>query len=44
VLESLLHMHHNRALGVDRDGEAICRHLARQAALAWQVKQKARSL
>ncbi|MDT0445710.1 lantibiotic dehydratase [Streptomyces johnsoniae] len=35
VLESLLHMHHNRARGIDRDGEAVCRRLARQAALAW---------
>ncbi|MFD8340210.1 lantibiotic dehydratase [Streptomyces solisilvae] len=35
VLEALLHMHHNRARGIDRDGEAVCRRLARQAALAW---------
>jgi lantibiotic biosynthesis protein len=35
VLESLLHMHHNRALGIDREGEATCRRLARQAAVAW---------
>lgn len=35
VLESLLHMHHNRAIGVDRDREATCRRLARHAALAW---------
>ncbi|MET8624667.1 lantibiotic dehydratase [Kitasatospora sp. NPDC004669] len=34
VLESLLHMHHNRAIGLDPDGEKICRHLARQAARA----------
>jgi lantibiotic biosynthesis protein len=34
VLESLLHIHHNRYLGIDRDGEATCRRLARQAALA----------
>ncbi|MGH3121884.1 MAG: lantibiotic dehydratase, partial [Streptosporangiaceae bacterium] len=34
VLESLLHIHHNRHLGIDRDGEAACRRLARQAALA----------
>jgi thiopeptide-type bacteriocin biosynthesis protein len=34
ILESLLHIHHNRYLGIDRDGEATCRRLARQAALA----------
>ncbi|MEV0498689.1 lantibiotic dehydratase [Streptomyces spectabilis] len=31
VLESLLHMHHNRLLGPDREAEAVCRHAARQA-------------
>jgi thiopeptide-type bacteriocin biosynthesis protein len=34
VLESLLHIHHNRYRGIDRDGEGACRRLARQAALA----------
>jgi lantibiotic biosynthesis protein len=33
ILESLLHIHHNRYGGIDRDGEGACR-LARQAALA----------
>jgi len=37
VLESLLHMHHNRYRGIDRDGEGACRRLARQAALAWRA-------
>ncbi|MFD8787293.1 lantibiotic dehydratase [Kitasatospora sp. NPDC059599] len=37
VLESLLHMHHNRAAGLDPEGEKICRHLARQAARARQA-------
>ncbi|WP_351230059.1 lantibiotic dehydratase [Streptomyces sp. NPDC002133] len=37
ILESLLHMHHNRALGLDRPGEKVCRHFARQAARAWQA-------
>ena len=37
VLESLLHMHHNRVIGLDRAGEAVCRRLARQAALTWQA-------
>ncbi|WP_406438957.1 lantibiotic dehydratase [Streptomyces sp. NBC_01613] len=31
VLDSLLHMHHNRFIGPDRDSEAACRHAARQA-------------
>jgi thiopeptide-type bacteriocin biosynthesis protein len=35
VLESLLHMHHNRALGIDRPNEAACQRIARQVALAW---------
>ncbi|MFF0106105.1 lantibiotic dehydratase [Streptomyces hirsutus] len=35
VLESLLHMHHNRLRGPDREDEAICRRLARQSAVAW---------
>ncbi|MEU4803078.1 thiopeptide-type bacteriocin biosynthesis protein [Actinosynnema sp. NPDC023587] len=39
VLHSLLHMHHNRALGVNRDREAICLRLARQAAAVWRTTQ-----
>ncbi|MFF7309577.1 thiopeptide-type bacteriocin biosynthesis protein [Streptomyces sp. NPDC008137] len=35
VLESLLHMHHNRLRGLDREDERICRRLARQSAAAW---------
>ncbi|MEW2425735.1 lantibiotic dehydratase [Streptomyces nigra] len=31
VLVSLLHMHHNRMVGPDRDSEAAARHAARQA-------------
>ncbi|WP_034088887.1 lantibiotic dehydratase [Streptacidiphilus albus] len=42
VLESLLHMHHNRALGLDRDSEWTCRRLARQAARAHQAQQDQR--
>jgi thiopeptide-type bacteriocin biosynthesis protein len=34
ILESLLHIHHNRYRGIDRDSERTCRRLARQAALA----------
>lgn len=41
VLESLLHMHRNRAAGIDRDGENTCRRLARHAALAWQAQHQA---
>jgi thiopeptide-type bacteriocin biosynthesis protein len=36
VLESLLHMHHNRLIGIDRDSERICRRLARQVAVTWR--------
>ncbi|MFH8987129.1 lantibiotic dehydratase [Streptomyces sp. NPDC017940] len=39
VLESLLHMHHNRALGIDRDRERACRRMARQAALTARALQ-----
>ncbi|MCU1685197.1 MAG: Lanthionine biosynthesis protein LanB [Amycolatopsis sp.] len=33
IVESLLHMHHNRAVGPDRDSEHLARRIARQAAL-----------
>ncbi|XUL89041.1 lantibiotic dehydratase [Streptomyces galilaeus] len=38
VLPSLLHMHHNRAVGIDPDSEATCRRLARTAALSWNAR------
>ncbi|WP_308407619.1 lantibiotic dehydratase C-terminal domain-containing protein [Streptomyces olivochromogenes] len=38
VLPSLLHMHHNRAVGIDPDAEAACRRLARAAALSWTAR------
>ncbi|WP_324787041.1 lantibiotic dehydratase [Streptomyces sp. H51] len=38
VLPSLLHMHHNRAAGIDQDTEATCRRLARAAALSWTAR------
>ncbi|MFF4693437.1 lantibiotic dehydratase [Streptomyces sp. NPDC001307] len=38
VLPSLLHMHHNRAVGIDPDAEAVCRRLARTAALSWTLR------
>ena len=37
VLRSLLHMHHNRAFGADREREARCLRLARQAAATWRA-------
>lgn len=37
ALHALLHMHHNRALGVDREREAVCLRLARQAAATWRA-------
>ncbi|MFF4362809.1 lantibiotic dehydratase [Streptomyces sp. NPDC001604] len=39
VLESLLHMHHNRLIGPDRDSEAACRHAARQASRTVWVRE-----
>jgi thiopeptide-type bacteriocin biosynthesis protein len=36
VLESLLHMHHNRAIGIDTGSEHTSRRLARQAMLGWR--------
>ncbi|MFC9429814.1 lantibiotic dehydratase C-terminal domain-containing protein [Streptomyces sp. NPDC056987] len=38
VLPSLLHMHHNRAAGIDTDAEATCRRMARAAALSWTAQ------
>ena len=37
VVASVLHMHHNRAIGIDPDSELRCRRLARQTAHRWQV-------
>ncbi|MGA4842132.1 lantibiotic dehydratase [Streptomyces sp. G45] len=39
VLESLLHMHHNRLMGPDREAEAACRHAARQASRSLLARQ-----
>ncbi|QEU92892.1 lantibiotic dehydratase [Streptomyces kanamyceticus] len=39
VLESLLHMHHNRALGIDRERERACRRMTRHAALALRAAE-----
>ncbi|MGH3546495.1 MAG: lantibiotic dehydratase [Mycobacteriales bacterium] len=35
VLESLLHLHHIRAIGIDRGSERTCRRIARTVALSW---------
>ncbi|MDQ3577084.1 MAG: lantibiotic dehydratase [Actinomycetota bacterium] len=43
VLESLLHMHHNRLIGIDPDSERTCRRLARQAALTWRHRPGGRA-
>ncbi|GAA1985856.1 hypothetical protein GCM10009738_76920 [Kitasatospora viridis] len=40
VVESLLHMHHNRLVGLDLDAEAAARRLARQLARAQQEGQR----
>ncbi|GAA1311749.1 lantibiotic dehydratase [Saccharothrix xinjiangensis] len=42
VLESLLHMHHNRALGIDVESERACRRLARQAAFTRRARPRGR--
>jgi thiopeptide-type bacteriocin biosynthesis protein len=38
LLASLLHAHHVRAVGTDREDERTCLHLARSAALAWSAQ------
>ncbi|MGH3949048.1 MAG: lantibiotic dehydratase [Pseudonocardiaceae bacterium] len=38
VLESLLHLHHIRAIGIDRSSERTCRRAARTAALSSQAR------
>lgn len=35
-LHSLLHMHHNRLVGVDRESEAACLRMARHGMAAWR--------
>ncbi|MFF2073409.1 lantibiotic dehydratase [Kitasatospora sp. NPDC058162] len=40
VLLSLLHLHHVRAQGIDRDAERLCHRLARAAALAYTAKAR----
>jgi thiopeptide-type bacteriocin biosynthesis protein len=38
VLPDLLHLHHVRMAGADRDAERVCIHLARAAALSWTAR------
>lgn len=40
VLASLLHLHHARMLGINRDSERICLRLARAAALGWMARNE----
>ncbi|MGW6936858.1 lantibiotic dehydratase [Lentzea sp. NPDC054927] len=40
VLESLLHMHHNRVAGIDRDAENALRRIARHVACALHARQR----
>ncbi|MFD3511950.1 lantibiotic dehydratase [Streptomyces sp. NPDC058657] len=40
VLDSLMHAHHIRAVGIDKDDERTCMRLARAAALAWKAKKR----
>ena len=40
VLESLLHMHHNRVAGIDRDAENALRRIARHVASAWHARNR----
>ncbi|WP_353942811.1 lantibiotic dehydratase [Streptomyces sp. HUAS MG91] len=41
VLESLLHMHHNRLMGPDRGSEAVSRHAARQTCRSLVMRRSA---
>lgn len=43
ALESLMHMHHKRAIGIDPESERTCHHLARQTARAWRARQAGRT-
>ncbi|MFJ7420071.1 lantibiotic dehydratase [Streptomyces uncialis] len=39
VLDSLLHVHHIRAVGLHSEDEQTCRRLARATALAWRARR-----
>lgn len=41
IMESLLHMHHNRAIGIGAEFEQQCRRLARHGAQRWVASQGA---
>lgn len=43
LLPDLLHLHHVRAAGLDRDSERRCLHLARSAALSWTARTRERA-
>jgi thiopeptide-type bacteriocin biosynthesis protein len=40
VVASLLHMHHNRVVGIDRTAEADCLRLIRTASLSWLARAR----
>lgn len=40
VIDSLLHCHHIRATGIDKDDELTCTRLARAAAKAWLARRE----
>ncbi|MBB4930700.1 thiopeptide-type bacteriocin biosynthesis protein [Lipingzhangella halophila] len=40
VLASLLHLHHTRVVGIDRESEHTCHHLARAAALSLTARRE----
>ncbi|GLZ16063.1 hypothetical protein Acsp04_62980 [Actinomadura sp. NBRC 104425] len=40
LLPDLLHLHHTRMAGPDAQGERLCLHLARAAALSWTTRAK----
>lgn len=40
MTESLLHLHHNRALGIDPDGEQLTDRMPRAVALAWSARRE----
>ncbi|MFI5495256.1 lantibiotic dehydratase [Actinoplanes sp. NPDC051859] len=42
LLPDLLHLHHTRVAGPDRDAEHVCLHLARAAAQSWHARTGSR--
>ena len=42
VLDPLLHLHHNRLIGIDPDSERTAYRIARHAAVAWVARREVR--